>query len=250
MFNTLISVYYNHIIICNLRKSYYKICILFPISHLTHKKYTSSISLCKRHRLPASLFFRSANKANPTTVLVSSLNRFIHTESEEDEENSKRERERHTRTHTANRENPKFETLTMAFEMPLDQIKQLQILLRKDANLSWYDPEDHLALPKLPSVAETVAKLDPSPPYLRCKNCSGRLLRGVQSSICVFCGANPYKDLPPEPIKFRNTLGYKWLLESLQLDGSVISISSILNNQILLIQSNECVSLNAGNWKL
>ena len=103
MFNTLISVYYNHIIICNLRKSYYKICILFPISHLTHKKYTSSISLCKRHRLPASLFFRSANKANPTTVLVSSLNRFIHTESEEDEENSKRERERDTHTHCKSR---------------------------------------------------------------------------------------------------------------------------------------------------
>ncbi|QHO03257.1 Dentin sialophosphoprotein, putative [Arachis hypogaea] len=110
----------------------------------------------------------------------------------------------------------------MAFEMPLDQIKQLQILLRKDANLSWYDTEknDQLSLPKLPSVAETVANLDPSPPYLRCKNCDGRLLRGVQSSICVFCGANPHKDLPPEPIKFKDTLGYKWLLDSLQLDGS------------------------------
>ncbi|QHO03258.1 Dentin sialophosphoprotein, putative [Arachis hypogaea] len=106
--------------------------------------------------------------------------------------------------------------------MPLDQIKQLQILLRKDANLSWYDTEknDQLSLPKLPSVAETVANLDPSPPYLRCKNCDGRLLRGVQSSICVFCGANPHKDLPPEPIKFKDTLGYKWLLDSLQLDGS------------------------------
>ncbi|XP_058761716.1 uncharacterized protein LOC131635121 [Vicia villosa] len=110
----------------------------------------------------------------------------------------------------------------MAFEIPVDQIKQLQILLRKEANLSWYhlEKDENLPLPKLASVAETVAKLDPSPPYLRCKNCNGRLLRGVQSFICVFCGANPHKDLPPDPIKFQNTLGYRWLLESLQLDGS------------------------------
>ncbi|GAU43578.1 hypothetical protein TSUD_369020, partial [Trifolium subterraneum] len=110
----------------------------------------------------------------------------------------------------------------MAFEIPVDQINQLQILLRKNANLSWYQPEkeENLPLPKLSSVSETVAKLDPSPPYLRCKNCNGRLLRGVQSFICVFCGSNPHKDLPPEPIKFKNTLGYRWLLESLQLDGS------------------------------
>ncbi|KAJ1378599.1 putative dentin sialophosphoprotein [Sesbania bispinosa] len=110
----------------------------------------------------------------------------------------------------------------MAFEMPLDQIKQLQILLRKKANLSWYQPEkqENLALPKLSSVTETIAKLDPSPPYLRCKNCNGRLLRDLQSFICVFCGSNPHKDLPPEPIKFKNTLGYRWILESLNLDGS------------------------------
>ncbi|KAL5063101.1 hypothetical protein RYX36_024838 [Vicia faba] len=110
----------------------------------------------------------------------------------------------------------------MAFEIPLDQIKHLQILLRQQANLSWYHPEkdENLPLPKLASVTETVAKLDPSPPHLRCKNCNGRLLRGVQSFICVFCGANPHKDLPPDPIRFKNTLGYRWLLESLQLDGS------------------------------
>ncbi|KAK2354991.1 hypothetical protein QL285_092447 [Trifolium repens] len=110
----------------------------------------------------------------------------------------------------------------MAFEIPVDQIHHLQILLRKNANLSWYQPEkeENLPLPKLSSVSETVAKLDPSPPYLRCKNCNGRLLRGVQSFICVFCGTNPHKDLPPEPVKFKNTVGYRWLLESLQLDGS------------------------------
>ncbi|KAL2338482.1 hypothetical protein Fmac_012928 [Flemingia macrophylla] len=110
----------------------------------------------------------------------------------------------------------------MAFEMPLDQIKQMQILLRKEANLSWYEPEkeENLPLPKLPSVSETIAELDPSPPYLRCRNCDGKLLRDLKSSVCVFCGTNPIRDLPPEPIKFKNTVGYRWLLESLQLDGS------------------------------
>ncbi|KAI4334136.1 hypothetical protein L6164_018865 [Bauhinia variegata] len=110
----------------------------------------------------------------------------------------------------------------MAFEMPLDQIKQLQISLRKDTNLSWYEPEkeEQFTLPKLLSVAEAIEKLDPSPPYLRCKNCKGKLLRDLQSFICVFCGTNPHKDLPPDPIKFKNTAGYRWLLGSLKLDGS------------------------------
>ncbi|XP_028785617.1 uncharacterized protein LOC114741507 [Neltuma alba] len=110
----------------------------------------------------------------------------------------------------------------MAFEIPLDQIKELQLLLRKEVNLPWYEPEkeDPFTLPKLPSVAETIAGLDPSPPYLRCKHCKGKLLRGVQSSICVFCGTNPQKDLPPDPIKFKDTVGYRFLLDSLQLDGS------------------------------
>ncbi|KAI9073012.1 hypothetical protein K1719_045045 [Acacia pycnantha] len=110
----------------------------------------------------------------------------------------------------------------MAFEIPLDQIKELQLLLRKEVSLSWYEPEkeDPFTLPKLPSVSETIAGLDPSPPYLRCKHCKGKLLRGVQSSICVFCGTNPHKDLPPDPIKFKDTVGYRFFLDALQLDGS------------------------------
>ncbi|KAJ7948130.1 putative Dentin sialophosphoprotein [Quillaja saponaria] len=112
----------------------------------------------------------------------------------------------------------------MAFEIPLDQIKELRILLRREAKLSWYEPEkvDSTSLPKLPSVEEAIAELDPSPPYLRCKNCKGRLLRGIQSLVCVFCGTHPNKDVPPEPIHFKNTVGYRWLLDSLQLDGSEI----------------------------
>lgn len=148
----------------------------------------------------------------------------------------------------------------MAFEMPLDQIKQLQILLREKASLSWYQPEKegNLALPKLPSVAETVSKLDPSPPNLRCKNCNGRLLRGLQSFMCVFCGTNPHEDLPPDPIKFKNSIGYRWLLESLHLDGSVLSKSHHFAPHYLFFNSlliefcllNKSAALNAVNWKL
>lgn len=96
------------------------------------------------------------------------------------------------------------------------------MLLRKEANLLWYESEkeETLPLPKLPAVAETIAKLDPSPPYLRCKNCNGRLIRDLQSSVCVFCGMNPHTELAPEPIKFKTTIGYRWLLEALQLDGT------------------------------
>ncbi|KAI4322514.1 hypothetical protein L6164_022200 [Bauhinia variegata] len=110
----------------------------------------------------------------------------------------------------------------MALEMPLGRIKQLQISLRKEANLSWYEPEKEgrFTLPKLPSVAEAIEKLDASPLYLRCKNCKGKLLRDLLSFICVFCGTNPHMDLPPDPIKFKNTAGYRWLLGSLKLDGS------------------------------
>ena len=106
-------------------------------------------------------------------------------------------------------------------EIPIDLIKQVQISLRNHANLSSYDPND-TSFPNLPSLEEAITSLDPSPPYLRCKHCHGRLLRGLQSLICVFCGKETVKEeLPPDPINFRNTLGYTWLLQSLNLDGSV-----------------------------
>ncbi|XP_048435120.1 uncharacterized protein LOC103968015 isoform X2 [Pyrus x bretschneideri] len=107
----------------------------------------------------------------------------------------------------------------MAMEIPMDVIKQVQISLRKEAELSSYDPDD-TPLPNLPSVKETLAELDPSPPYLRCKHCKGRLLRGVQTLTCVFCGREHCKDHPPDPINFRDTFGYRWLLQYLSLSGS------------------------------
>ncbi|XP_038902680.1 uncharacterized protein LOC120089318 [Benincasa hispida] len=107
----------------------------------------------------------------------------------------------------------------MAYEIPHDLIKQLQISLRNGAKISSYDPHDP-SLPNLPSLHETIAELDPSPPYLRCKHCNGRLLRDLKSFMCVFCGREQNTDVPPDPINFKNTIACRWLLESLDLDGS------------------------------
>ncbi|TYK09594.1 dentin sialophosphoprotein [Cucumis melo var. makuwa] len=107
----------------------------------------------------------------------------------------------------------------MAYEIPRDLIKQLQISLRNEAKISSYDPH-HPSLPNLPSFNQTIAELDPSPPYLRCKHCKGRLLRDLKSFICVFCGREQYSDVPPNPINFKNTIACRWLLQSLDLDGS------------------------------
>lgn len=114
----------------------------------------------------------------------------------------------------------------MAFEVPTDLIRDVQILLRKNAGLATYDPEDS-SLPSLPSLEDSIAGFEPSPPNLRCKTCKGRLLRGLQSVICVYCGEEQSKEVPPEPINFKSTVGYRWLLESLRLDGSETAGPSI-----------------------
>uniref|UniRef100_A0A2P2QLI8 Dentin sialophosphoprotein n=1 Tax=Rhizophora mucronata TaxID=61149 RepID=A0A2P2QLI8_RHIMU len=114
----------------------------------------------------------------------------------------------------------------MAVEIPHDLIKSLQISLREQAGLSSYDPND-TTLPELPSAEDGIAELDPSPVYLRCKHCKGRLLRGINSTICVFCGRQTNKDVPPDPIKFTSTFGYRWLLQSLDLDGSELVAPSV-----------------------
>ncbi|KAI5664200.1 hypothetical protein M9H77_23523 [Catharanthus roseus] len=104
----------------------------------------------------------------------------------------------------------------MAYELPEDLIRQVKMATRAEAGLTDYDLT-HDLLP-LPSLSEAVAAFDPSPPYLRCKNCNGRLLRGVQSLLCIYCGRS--NDVPPDPISFRDTFAYHWLLGSLHLDGS------------------------------
>ena len=110
----------------------------------------------------------------------------------------------------------------MAFEIPDDDITELQISLRKEAGLFSYNLEENDWLPDLASLNDSsISDIDPSPPYLRCKNCKGRLLRGVNSTICVFCGRQHNQDIPPDPIKFMSTVGSRWFLQSLHLDGSV-----------------------------
>lgn len=108
----------------------------------------------------------------------------------------------------------------MALEIPEDLIKRVQISLRREANLASYNPDD-TSLPNLPSLQQTLSQLDPSPPYLRCKHCKARLLRGIQSLICVFCGRHHHLDPIPDPLVFRNTFACRWFLDSLDLDGSV-----------------------------
>lgn len=109
----------------------------------------------------------------------------------------------------------------MSVDIPYDLIKQAQIAVLKEANLSSFDPDD-ASVPDLPSFQSSLSELDPSPPYLRCKHCKGRLLRGVVSLICVFCGKKEaQQETTPEPINFKSTFGCRWLLQSLALDGSV-----------------------------
>ncbi|XP_030544374.1 uncharacterized protein LOC115750897 [Rhodamnia argentea] len=107
----------------------------------------------------------------------------------------------------------------MSLDIPRDAIKRLQIALREEAKIPSYDPDDP-SIPPLRSYEESISEFDPCPPYLRCKHCRGRLLRGVSSAFCVFCGKEQFGDVPPDPVNFRSTRGYRWLLDSLQLDGS------------------------------
>ncbi|KAJ0236126.1 hypothetical protein HA466_0261210 [Hirschfeldia incana] len=106
----------------------------------------------------------------------------------------------------------------MATEISLDLINQLKLSLRKNANLSSFDSSS----PSLPTAPEAISELDSSsPPYLRCRSCKGKLLRGIESLICVFCGEQQRtSDNAPDPIKFTSTSAYKWFLTSLNLDGS------------------------------
>ncbi|CAD5328539.1 unnamed protein product [Arabidopsis thaliana] len=109
----------------------------------------------------------------------------------------------------------------MAMEISVDLINQLKVSLRKEAKLTSVDDCSDSSFPSLPTSEEAIAELDASAPYLRCRNCKGKLLRGIESLICVFCGNQQRtSDNPPDPIKFTSTSAYKWFLTSLNLDGS------------------------------
>ncbi|PIN21174.1 hypothetical protein CDL12_06134 [Handroanthus impetiginosus] len=114
--------------------------------------------------------------------------------------------------------------------VPHELIRQVQISTRAAAGLSDYNPADP-TLPALPPLSAAIAASDPSPLDLRCKNCKGRLLRGSESIICVYCGRGPHYDVVPDPICFTSTTGYQWLLRSLRLNGSEMVNRSNKNEQ-------------------
>ncbi|CAN0897042.1 hypothetical protein LINGRAHAP2_LOCUS18882 [Linum grandiflorum] len=125
-----------------------------------------------------------------------------------------------------------------ALPIPYEEIRSLQIYLRRDSDFSFYNPESDSPpphLPDLPSAGESIAELDPSPAELRCRHCNGRLIRGRDSIACIFCGreqVNKDGPHPPPPIKFMATSGSKWLLQSLGLDGSELSGQLVEEQQL------------------
>ncbi|RRT84425.1 hypothetical protein BHE74_00040667 [Ensete ventricosum] len=113
----------------------------------------------------------------------------------------------------------------MAFEIPSSLIREIQAGLRREAGFPSYDPDDP-SLPSLPSVEDAVAALDPDlPPSLRCGRCRGGLLRGLRSTICIYCGADRGKEGYSHSISFNSTVACRKLLDYLGLDGSVSGIS-------------------------
>ncbi|KAK6238580.1 hypothetical protein QUC31_004049 [Theobroma cacao] len=115
----------------------------------------------------------------------------------------------------------------MAVEIPKDLITQLQIALRKQANVPSYDPNDS-SLPNLPSLPHLIS----DSPHFRCLHCKAHLLRGPDSLFCIFCGkCQSNSETPPQPIKFKSTSGYRWFLRSLNLDGSETVGESLEGNE-------------------
>ncbi|KAL9258170.1 hypothetical protein AKJ16_DCAP20715 [Drosera capensis] len=116
---------------------------------------------------------------------------------------------------------PKHRTLIgpMRRQIPLDLIHRLQISLRADSNLKFPSHSDPA---NLPSLEEFIADFDSDDGGVRCGGCKGRLLRGTESMICVYCGRGlgDVRESKPENIEFIRTVGFRWLLESLGLDGS------------------------------
>lgn len=115
---------------------------------------------------------------------------------------------------------------TMALELPNDLIQQAKISTRTEAGLPDYNPDDP-SLPAMPSLSASVAAFDPSPPYLRCKHCQGKLLRGLQSLICIYCGQNCIKTLtwlltlfPLSPLLVINGFSKPFAL----MDGYVVAV--------------------------
>ncbi|XP_074564236.1 uncharacterized protein LOC141820785 [Curcuma longa] len=110
----------------------------------------------------------------------------------------------------------------MAFEIPSSRIRQLQAGLRREAGLLSYEPAAP-SPPQLPTIRDAVAALDPGlSSSLRCDRCGGGLLRGLQSTICIYCGQDRRKEGISHSISFNSTVGCRKLLDFLGLDGSEV----------------------------
>ncbi|XP_060187608.1 uncharacterized protein LOC132616872 isoform X1 [Lycium barbarum] len=121
----------------------------------------------------------------------------------------------------------------MSLELPSELIHEAKISTRTESGQPDYNPNDP-SLPSIPSLSATIAAFDPSPPYLRCNHCKGKLLRGLQSFICIYCGQklqqNP--EVAPDPISFKSTVAYQWFLQALNLDGSEKVGAATEKNQV------------------
>ncbi|GAB2303683.1 hypothetical protein Dimus_037668 [Dionaea muscipula] len=73
----------------------------------------------------------------------------------------------------------------------------------------------------------------------------GKLLRGAESIICVYYGREQQRDYLPGSISFNSTVAFRWLLQSLGLDGSEIVAPTVDDNRTSRGRSvqNEEVSL-------
>ncbi|KAL9262019.1 hypothetical protein AKJ16_DCAP10499 [Drosera capensis] len=118
----------------------------------------------------------------------------------------------------------------MRRQIPLDLIHRLQISLRAESNLKFPSHSDPA---NLPSLEEFIANFDSDDGGARCGDCKGRLLRGSESMICVYCGRGQgdARELKPGRIGFNGTVGFRWLLESLGLDGSEMVAPTVDDNQ-------------------
>lgn len=119
------------------------------------------------------------------------------------------------------------------YQVSENLIDQVQILLRREALLESFNPNDP-SIPPPPTLKEAIAGIGTSDNHFRCKHCKGGLFRGSESIICVYCGYGQLQESPPEPIAFKSTLGFGWLLHSLRLDGSVSLLVLLLVGILLL----------------
>ncbi|KAJ9560940.1 hypothetical protein OSB04_006100 [Centaurea solstitialis] len=106
----------------------------------------------------------------------------------------------------------------MDLDVPTDLINRAQIGFREAVGLSSFENTTTTLTP-LPTLEASISDSS-SPSSLRCKFCQGKLIRGLQSLICIYCGEYQKQDLHPDPISFSSTNGYRWLLQSLYLTGS------------------------------